>query len=542
LDLYIKKSVASKVIDYHDCDIVNSVTSGTDDSKQLWNTQCPSNTAVVSVETKTVETDISWTITRMKCCGLVDKITDTQDCDRIPENSFDRLEGGGSSSVEDQWVAQCGADAIMIGIWDNDDEGDFDDIDAAKCCTLDTLYTSGKKIDNDDCAVVNLSANSKFHCPHDYALVGLYDEPETNFRFVRKMKCCRVLESILPTVSPTQMPTTSDPSEYPTVSPSTSIPSMSPTTDDPTLYPSQNPTTEQPTNLPSRSPSTEEPSVSPSLRPTFSAPTYYPSKNPTENPTTETPTVSPSISPSTDPTYNPSTSPSKNPTTESPTVSPSTDPTYNPSASPSKNPTTETPTVSPSISPSTDPTYHPSASPSKNPTTETPTVSPSTDPTYNPSTSPSKNPTTETPTVSPTISPSTAQPTKVPSTSPTEEPSAFPTTEDPSQFPTMSPSTDSPTKSPSRNPTTDDPTAFPSAAPTLAPTICEPTCRSHSDQMVNILGRLLDFNSDLLEKFEQLQTSGDPLKNVLNEMILDFNRLKDQMREHDRIPFESPVY
>jgi len=60
--------------------------------------------------------------------------------------------------------------------------------------------------------------------------------------------------------------------------------------------------------------------------------------------------------------------------------------------------------------------------------------------------------------------------------------------------------------------------------------------------MVNILGRLLDFNSDLLEKFEQLQTSDDPLKNVLNEMILDFNRLKDQMREHDRIPFESPVY
>merc|ERR1719376_1239462 len=115
----------------------------------------------------------------MKCCGLVDKITDTQDCDRIPENSFDRLEGGGSSSVEDQWVAQCGADAIMIGIWDNDDEGDFDDIDAAKCCTLDTLYTSGKKIDNDDCAVVNLSANSKFDCPPDYALVGLYDEPVT---------------------------------------------------------------------------------------------------------------------------------------------------------------------------------------------------------------------------------------------------------------------------------------------------------------------------------------------------------------------------
>jgi len=60
--------------------------------------------------------------------------------------------------------------------------------------------------------------------------------------------------------------------------------------------------------------------------------------------------------------------------------------------------------------------------------------------------------------------------------------------------------------------------------------------------MVNILGRLLDFNSDLLKKFDQLQPSDDPLKNVLNEMTLDFNRLKDQMREHDRIPFESPVY
>jgi len=60
--------------------------------------------------------------------------------------------------------------------------------------------------------------------------------------------------------------------------------------------------------------------------------------------------------------------------------------------------------------------------------------------------------------------------------------------------------------------------------------------------MVNILGNLLEFNSDLLEKFEQLQTSDDSLKNVLNWMILDFNRLKDQMRKHDRIPFISPAY
>merc|ERR1719376_672491 len=139
----------------------------------------------------------------------------------------------------------------MIGIWDNDDSGDFDDIDAAKCCALDTLYTSGKKIDNDDCAVVNLSENSKFDCPHDYALVGLYDERETKFRYVRKMKCCRVLESILPTVSPTQMPTTDEPSHTPTVSPTTNIPSTSPTTEEPTIYPSQNPTTDKPTSVPS---------------------------------------------------------------------------------------------------------------------------------------------------------------------------------------------------------------------------------------------------------------------------------------------------
>merc|ERR1712168_1773997 len=162
-------------------------------------------------------------------------------------------------------------------------KGDFDDIDAVKCCTLDTPFTSGEKIDRGDCAVVNLSPNSKSTCPLDYVMVGIYDDAATQFQRVRKMKCCRVLESILPTVSPTQMPTTNDPSECPTVSPTTSIPSMSPTTDDPTLYPLQNPTTDKPTNFPS--PSTGEPSVSPSLRPTFSAPTYHPSTSPSKNPT-----------------------------------------------------------------------------------------------------------------------------------------------------------------------------------------------------------------------------------------------------------------
>jgi len=51
--------------------------------------------------------------------------------------------------------------------------------------------------------------------------------------------------------------------------------------------------------------------------------------------------------------------------------------------------------------------------------------------------------------------------------------------------------------------------------------------------MVNILGRVLEFNGYLLERF-QLRTS-DPLKNVLNEMIVDFRRLEDQMRKHDQM-------
>merc|ERR1712107_891840 len=332
---------ASKVINYDDCITEISVTGPPRPEhgwNHGWNTQCPENTAIVSVETGVVEKVNAqlWTIMKMQCCGLVDKITDFQNYDRIPEQGL--LQGGGSSSVEDQWDVQCGSNAIMVGIWNDDDSGDFDDIDATKCSALDCPYTCGEKMDNDDCVVVNLSPNSKFSCPIDYVLVGLYDDETTSFGRVRKMKCCRVLESILPTVSPTKMPTTNDPSECPTVSPTTNIPSMSPTTDDPTLYPSRNPTTDKPTDVPSFEP----------------------------------------------------------------------------------------------------------------------------------------------------------------------------------------------TKFPTRNPTTDDPTAFPSITPTVAPTICEPTCRSHTDQMMNILGRLLEI---------VLQTSnGRPLRNELNEMILDFNRLKDQMQKHDNIP------
>jgi len=359
---------ASKVINYDDCTTEISVTGPhrpENGWNHGWNTQCPENNAIVSVETREVEKVNShfWTIMQMQCCGLIDKITDSENYHRLPEQG--RLQGGGSSAVEDQWEAQCGPNAIMVGIWDDDDSGDFDDIDAAKCSTLDCPYTCGEKID-DDCVVVNLSPNSKSSCPVDYVLVGLYDDETTRFDRVRKMKCCRVLESILPTVSPTQMPTTDDPSECPTVSPTTSIPSMSPTTDDPTLYPSQNPTTDKPTRVPSLTPSTEEP------------------------------------------------------------------------------------------------TYYPTTSPSKNPTTETPTVSP-----------------------------------------------------------------------------TDQPTAFPSTAPTHAPTICEPTCRSHTDQLVKILERLLDFNLELWE--EERPTSNSPLKNKLDEMILDFIRLKGQMQIHDSIPIFPPI-
>jgi len=421
---------SSKVINYDDCTTIESVTGPHYEvDPEDWETTCPENTAVVSVETMETEPHNQyWSIAKMQCCPLVDKITGSQY--RIPEligGVPNYLQGGGSLSVEDQWEAQCPPNAVMVGIYDNDDNGDFDDIDATACNTLDCPYTCGEKIDNDDCVVVNISPYSLSSCPIDYVMVGLWDAAGTYFSRVRKMKCCRVLESIPPTVSPTQMPTTDDPSQCPTVSPTTSIPSMSPTTNEPTLYPSQNPTTEQPTDAPSLTPSTEEPSISPSRCPTFSDPTYYPSK------------------------------------------------------------------------------------------------------------SPSKSPTTDSPTLLPTISPSTDRPTKFPSTSPT--------TEDPSLFPTMPPSTDSPTKSPSQNPTTEEPTAFPSTPPTYAPTLCEPTCRSHADQMVNFLDLMLDFNTVLLESVE-FRKSDEPLQIALDEMIMRLRRLKDHMNivHDDLMPFIPPVH
>jgi len=417
IDNSLESKQESKVINYDDCTSIVSST-GRIGPNDPWPTECPANTAVVSVETKEVEIKDSpsqrkWTIMRMQCCGLVDKVMDPSKWSQIPQVIIDEnqrvytppLPSGGPSSVEEQWFVQCGPNAIIVGIKDDDSQGLFTEPDAVKCNALDTLFTSGEKIDHGDCAVVNLSPNSKSSCPPDYAVVGIYDDAATQFQRVRKMKCCRVLESILPTVSPTQMPTTDEPSHTPTVSPTTNIPSTSPTTEEPTIYPSQNPTTDQPT-------------------------------------------YTPSVSPSTEPTKFPSTSP----TTDDPTLYPS------------QNPTTEQPTYTPSVSPSTAPTKFPSTSPSQTPTTDQPTYTPS-------------------------VSPSTG-----------------------------------PTKSPSTSPTTEDPTAFPSTAPTNAPTVCEPTCRSHSDQMMNILGRLLVYID---------RTSDDPLKNELSEMLLDFHSLQAQMEKRD---------
>eukprot|EP00493_Phyllostaurus_siculus_P022041 UN22371 len=288
----------SKVINYDDCISQVSSTGLPTNPDAPWPTECPANTAVVSVETKEVEIDdssspLKWTITSMQCCGLVDKLTDTSSSTRIPDHHLKPLPSGGPSSAEAQWEVQCGPNAIMTGLWDDDTKGAFTEPDAAKCYTLYTPFTSGEKIDSTDCAVVDLSPRSKSSCPIDYVMVGIYDDETTQWMRVRKIKCCRVLESILPTVAPTQMPTTDEPSNFPTVSPSTSNPSMSPSTEEPTLYPSQNPTTDQPTYSPSLSPSTG-PTKSPSTSPTTEEPTLYPS----QNPTTDQPTKDPSVSPS----------------------------------------------------------------------------------------------------------------------------------------------------------------------------------------------------------------------------------------------------
>jgi len=140
----------SKVINYDDCTSQVSSTGSLMNADDPWPTECPANTAVVSVETKEVEIDDlsaqrKWTIMSMQCCGLVDKLTDTSTSSRIPEEYWRTLQSGGPSSAEAQWEVQCGPNAIMAGLWDDDTKGAFTEPDAAKCYTLYTPFTSGEK-------------------------------------------------------------------------------------------------------------------------------------------------------------------------------------------------------------------------------------------------------------------------------------------------------------------------------------------------------------------------------------------------------------
>eukprot|EP01083_Nonionella_stella_P164431 544167_1 len=139
----------------------------------------------------------------------------------------------------------------------------------------------------------------------------------------------------LPTIMPTSVPTTADPT---TPAPITADPTSSaPTTDNPTTA---NPTTADPT---SSAPTTDNPTTAnpTTADPTSSAPT---TDNPTTaNPTTNEPTFVPSSAPT---TSNPTTS---NPTTNEPTFAPSSVPTTdNPTTA---NPTTDEPTIASTSAP-----------------------------------------------------------------------------------------------------------------------------------------------------------------------------------------------
>merc|ERR1719493_496284 len=93
--------------------------------------------------------------------------------------------------------------------------------------------------------------------------------------------------SYMPTVNPSNAPTTSTPTQQP----STEDPSMSPSTEEPTRTPSMSPSTEDPSKTPSASPSTEEPSKTPSVSPSTEEPTHAPSSSPSVSPSTEEPSL-----------------------------------------------------------------------------------------------------------------------------------------------------------------------------------------------------------------------------------------------------------
>ena len=110
--------------------------------------------------------------------------------------------------------------------------------------------------------------------------------------------------SRIPTVQPTNEPTTSIPSTTPTVYGWLS-PTREPTTFKPTKYPTYSPTCK-----PTQEPTSAVPSYSPSLEPTH--PTYtptleptHPTYSPTAVPSTDSPTIAPSAAPSLNPSFAP---------------------------------------------------------------------------------------------------------------------------------------------------------------------------------------------------------------------------------------------
>eukprot|EP01083_Nonionella_stella_P215374 775204_1 len=173
-------------------------------------------------------------------------------------------------------------------------------------------------------------------------------------------------------------------------------------------------TTFAPTN-PTDVPTTSAPTQNPTLHPTIFTihPTVF-----TMNPTI-IPTIVPTMDPTINPTFNPTIIPTINPTmipTINPTMIPTVNPTFNPTFNPTMIPTV-VPTFDPTIPPTKDPTLNPSNDPTVYPTMN-PTTVPTPLPTFEPSTFPTIHPTTTSPT---TVSPT--QPTLDPTNNPTFYPS-----------------------------------------------------------------------------------------------------------------------
>jgi hypothetical protein len=182
----------------------------------------------------------------------------------------------------------------------------------------------------------------------------------------------------------------------------------------------------KPTLTPTVVPTTEDPSPAPTNNPTFDT---------TVMPSTNNPSADPSLKiPSPAPTEGPSPAPSNNPTFD-PTGIPSTN---NPSADPTDTmPSLKTPSTAPTtdyLSPSSAPSSEPSEEPSVVPTSNAPPSSST--PSAEPSSKPSEQPASVVPSHAP---PSSSSPSSAPSSEPSEEPSVVPTSNAP---PSSTPSTE----------------------------------------------------------------------------------------------------